>query len=442
MSLEEVLKRDRKIIRSQVTKFVNAMSGSYIDTLDGIEAEIELVEGNEMANVMVNVDSELMTLIKTDLSEEDVILLVESNRKYAKTLNRTKLLLKNRIELLKANVIASNQVAQGPNSGSAIAVNRPKLKLPQLYLPEFHGDSLKDRYTCLGFIDKFESLIRDYCLNPDEKFAMFEGQTKGRARSVVETISLGDRNYDVAKKLMIDTFGLTVPQQFETIKKMTNLKFKNDPVLYYADVIKLSERLIGLKVDFKVLMQYYVWEGLPVEMQDCLVQVTGETFPNFDQIKDGFIAAGHRFDAKHGKTYKPKIDVSSNAVNLKSGSPKNKRKDNYAGYTGRQKYCHLCQSGSGDHITARCSKYVTVKEKHERINALKLCRNCFKTGHLFKECKFKVARPCSKCNNGSYHWDYLCHTGEGKKKSSLSANVNNIQGEESGDEDKESIQED
>ena len=92
----------------------------------------------------------------------------------------TIIILEERIELLKTNVNASNIAAQGPNSGSAVTANRTKLKLPPLGLPEFHGDSTKDKHTCLSFFCLFEAMLVDYNLKREEKFGMLEGQTKGR----------------------------------------------------------------------------------------------------------------------------------------------------------------------------------------------------------------------------------------------------------------------
>lgn len=371
---------------------------------DDIVLTLKRVE--RMSAQIGDLDDKMKSMTISNMSDDELSDFIEKCEQYEDSLNLVHIRLTKKLEVL--NSVNNLSLAQGQNFGSAQAVNRPKLKLPNLTLPSFYGDITKDTMSCESFFELYEKLITGYGLNYAEKYGMMAPQIKGDAKTIIDSLTVAQLDYDFAKKLLMETYSQKVPLQFAVIKKFISLKMTGSPVVYNSQVRNILENMSKVKVDMDVMKQYFVWNGMPIAMQDYIIQMSNSDYPDYQQISDHMIAAGNRYMVRNPKSIQKTVDVSSNAIALKTDNIEksqsktshynNDRKSNY--------YCYFCDNTS--HSSTQCKKYSSLESKNERIKSAQMCKKCLKKGHSMEVCNFKLKNPCKKCASGKFHWEFLC----------------------------------
>lgn len=424
----EGAKKERGTLRTRCTKLYNKLDTLYINSLDINELNAKQITIQRFLKRIVELD--LIILDNLRNTEEDNIIEEEEEScdDYVDKLNQCSSKVQNKIKELN-NTSSLNP----PNQplGTVHASNRTKLNLPILSLPKFHADPVKDEYTCQTFVSTLEQLLKCYNLNETEMYCMLEQQCAGRAKAMINSLTLSNRSYSTAKNILLLSFAEEVPQQYSTIKKIHNLKLKSDgdPYVYYAEFTKLIETAKEQNIDNDTFIQYHIWNSIPTVMQDILINVSQKSYPKLNEIKDSFLVASSRFEAqKSTKKIQNDIVVASHATHLKTESgPKGNQKST-TNQSSNKFNCCFCPTT--EHSNSKCSKYITVKDKRERIAELKLCFRCLKSGHLSRNCNFKVNGKCYKCSR--FHWAFLCEnvsspaTGGAKGESNTNVNTSTV----------------
>ncbi len=118
----------------------------------------------------------------------------------------------------------------------------------------------------------------------------------------------------------------------------------------------------------KIIMQYCIWDELPIDLQDTIVHIYSKSYPDIDEIKDSFLSASSRYMAHCAKLKSKPVEVCSNDVALKT--TKNdfdkSEKSNFVLTSDQSRYkrklfYNLC--GCNKHSNITCQKYPTVTEK-------------------------------------------------------------------------------
>lgn len=382
--------RERTSVRRQVTLKYN----SLINSVDSLEAaELSSYEGilNNYLQKLEKLDSVILQALRLDESVSQDTL----DSQFADCEDYT---LKLQVLLNKIKLRLSGLGGTAGSLGGSIGGNKAKIKLPILHLPEFYADSKQDKFICKRFFELFEHLVKSYDLNEHEKFHLLEQQCHGRALVMISSIAVTQRTYSTAKQILIDAFAEEIPQKFEIIKEMSDLKFnwgKDDPYVFYAKIKKLIESIKDNGIDLDIILLYFIWSSLPTMFQDILVAITNKSYPSLNEVIGKFLEACSRYNSQIAHDTKPKNTSTANvfaaSLNTKSSS--------------EGKSCLFCNSRS--HKMAQCSKYVTVDDKVNRLKELSKCLKCFKSGHFSKTCKFQTSGNCNKCKKGK-HWSFMC----------------------------------
>lgn len=263
-------------------------------------------------------------------------------------------------------------------------------------------------------------MLTGYNLDEVSKFSLLQSKLGGNALAMVESLDLVYQSYAEARTLLLDTFELVTPVQFNAVEQMVKIKMRNNNSIgFFADFRKVMVRFKNLKVDLEVVMQYFLWSGMTTEMQEALVQVTGETYPDLNQILDKYKIASHRFEAMKSKNpKKDKINTSANAMSINQAQTANAKSKNNninksrpkqkAGPPSKGKggpFCKFCKSES--HAPWDCKKFISPKDRIDELNRLGHCVKCAGASHTADNCKTNYHKECKSCGQKG-HFTWLC----------------------------------
>lgn len=409
MSTLTSVKKELTKLRTLSTKLVNSLTEDCINGLRSAEAQ---VQANKIKSYLINfvpLNAKIMDDLIANGTDQELVDAEIKNESYNDKLNTCLIDLDARI-----NALAAMQVA--PPSmfiGTAHAINRSQLQLPKIPLPIFHADPSKDTYTCQNYFETIDQLLSSYGLGDQEKYSLLESHCRSRALTMIQSLSLRNRSYSTAKTILLKSFAEEVPQKFATIKKLSDLKLKSegDPYIFYAEFTKLTETCIDQKIDRDTFIQYYIWNALPTSMQDTVIAISQSSYPKLKEIQNSFLAASSRFEASQ-KVKRGTVDrtVVSHATCLKTEDNESVSDFNKSSYFGmnnnKKSICFFCPK-SENHSSARCTVYDTIDKKRKRVAELHLCFKCLRSGHLGRNCSFKMTGKCHKCQR--LHWSFLCN---------------------------------
>ena len=302
-----------------------------------------------------------------------------------------------------------------------------KLKLPRIPLPEYahEGEDL------FKFFTNFEQILQKYELTEYEKFVYLQNQLSNEPLTLIKSLKLADQNYATAKALLEQAFGSPLTQQFRVLHNLENLKLAatDDPYQFISDMRLIIDSFERLKIDTKVILQYFIWNGLNNEMKTQLVHITNTNKPSLDEIQK------HIFDATERYTSLRKFN-SQKSSHFKKDSCKQSGKTDQAvnaaavNYQDRSsdgkkpKFCTLCSTKDKretSHSTFECKSYPTPEAKIKKINEIGGCIRCANTNHNTKECRYRFNKRCFKCSK--YHFSFLCSANSKSAADSTKANA-------------------
>lgn len=420
MSSLDTLKVERATLRTRATKLVSKMQPTVIELLDRSDLEVNIKKVSSYIDNLLRLDHEINSKLRESESVNDMLELEDVCEDYEDKLRRLHFTFKTRINA--HNEIQNQNESSTQHLGSVMGVNRTRLNLPNIDLPTFYADTAKDKLSCRSFIDTLELMWENYQLNSVEKYALLLKQCEKRAKAMVESLTIANRSYETAKNILLAAFDEVVPQQYSLVKQLTELKLvtNGDAYVYYSSFMKLIETLKEEKVGSDLIIQYFIWRGLPVSMQDHLITVSQQSYPDLTEIKKHFLAASSRFEAHKGKPIR-EVEISAHAVSLKTENSNfsgNKHNSKVSNYNAKLKKSPCCFCMSTSHKNSKCELYNSVQAKRDRIIELNLCSKCLKTSdHTESQCKFRFNSSCFYCSK--FHWTFLCpaHSGINSKYS-------------------------
>ena len=277
-----------------------------------------------------------------------------------------------------------------------------KLKLPEIKLPEFHGEL--ENWS--QFWDLFTSLVdKRLDLPVSVKFTYLRNALRGPSARLISGFSITAENYDEAKQLLLDHYQDSKRIKRRLIYQLLDLK---SPPHGYKDLSEYRVKYNQVLRSLKAYENVETSEWLIVEV--LLKKLSKETqMLLFNHHKTQFFSFGD-FD----ETLKVLVDLlessrsstnkGDHAEKLKKDSSSPKSKVMWQTTTDQQSSvsCDFCAE---QHPSHKCPTFVSVDDRKKCLIKQRRCLTCGKKGHYAPSCHVKL--KCSQC--GSRHWTPLCY---------------------------------
>ena len=290
--------------------------------------------------------------------------------------------------------------------GSQTLKTDAHLKLPEIKIPEFSGNSSDWEQ----FWDLFTSLIDSRTDLPvSVKFSFLKSALKGTSAKLIAGFSVTQANYEEAKSLLVKQYKDDGRIARKLSGQLLDLK---SPGHCHRD---LSDFKIGYEQILRSLRPYHKvsdasWlvleiliRKVSVETRTFLFQHHGQQYFSLEEFDEGLDVLISLLEGTNLKqratesTTKPVKDTSL----VKSNVAITKSTDT----------CMFC---SEEHRSSRCPTYVSPEARRTVLFKENRCLKCCRKGHKANMCKTKV--HCYNCK-GSHH-TLLCKGSKPKSDSS------------------------
>ena len=283
------------------------------------------------------------------------------------------------LDIIKGVLARSDSSASGRNNDTTSYNSVNRIKLPEIPLPVFSNDKGE---ALEKFFFNFENIIEKHNLPSFEKYVFLKNQVRGAPRILIESLDIDNRNYEVAKDLLLKAFASKTNQKFNAIHMLSDLKLDHDtdPYAYIGDVRTVISTFNSLNIDVQTILNYFIWNGMNESFQNHLIQITNCNKPSLTDIENNLFEATERYNRQREKIreVKPKtvklksdsivdkVNISSNNIALNVDTKITKPKF---------KICNLCKDDGVDcnHLMVHCQKYPSASEKVNKLKCMKAC---------------------------------------------------------------------
>lgn len=317
---------------------------------------------------------------------------------------------------------------------SAITMQMSKpsnIKLPRLKLPTFDGETGED-YR--GFIDAFnDALSVEPALNAVKKWLLLKAQLSGRALSLVKELPTAPETYEVASKILEDTYGSTKRAIWKLYQRVQTLPEADMATESLRDThSQLEGMLLSLKkfavpVEDNDFLRAVVMSKYPEDLLHFLRVTDDTTLKAFREAVNEYLRV--REGTGRRSTAAPKLGVAAMATKGGAeGQPSKKPRhvqgsQNAAGGTGtpippsqvtnkthvslprkakeRTRSCVFC---TGNHWNDECDTHKTLEARLKLVK--ERCPKCLKEKHE-KDAECGHKRVCYYCKEAT-HNSALC----------------------------------
>ena len=291
-------------------------------------------------------------------------------------------------------------------------------KLSNIKIEDFHGNPLKFE----SFWDCFNSAVHsDDSIGKSLKFTYLRGYLKGSALAAVDGLTLTDKNYDEAVKILRDRFGnkqLLISANMKkilSIKAVCNSSNIEKIRAMFNDVEACVRNLRSLNVaqtQYGQALISIIWEKLPGDVQLVItrqmpvdkeweIDVFLETLKK--EVESREICSHMRGKGKGNGASGPQ-DGASGSFNSRSNDGVTEE-DEFTGSTlvnNAQKItCTYC---GRNHPSAQCDVITDIQARKTLLRKKAKCFLCLKSGHIAPRCKSKA--KCRKCHQR--HHQSIC----------------------------------
>lgn len=289
-------------------------------------------------------------------------------------------------------------------------INQSRPRLPKLELFTFDGDI--ENFTT--FYETFCSLVHSQPYIPNiDKFHYLLSCTKGSALNIVKSLPITACNYDLVWKSLLDKYQdnrMLLGRYMEKMLCFTPISKESSTQLNtFMETFEHSYKAIqALNINNlnSYVMCHIALRALDSQTRKLFEQsLDQKSVPTFDDLIT--------FVHNHIKVLDHSVSYTNNSssVNLQQNKrqPFNKTdKTRSFTHASSSQNTFSCWHCNGDHMIFRCEKFreLSTDKRIDRVNVLKLCRNCLKPNHNMNECKsqFKCI-VCQKSHHVLLHID-------------------------------------
>ena len=298
----------------------------------------------------------------------------------------------------------------------AITKDPIQTQLPKLDLKSFSGGYTEWR----EFYDTFRCAVHDRdSLAPVQKLQYLKACLKGEAADLVKSLTLEDRNYELALKQLksrYDNVKTIRDAHFHNIFSLPQLNNKSASGLrklcskLYENVQALHN--LGEPTDgWDSWLVYILKVKLdPETRMEWEKNVSTKDHPKFKEMVDflnEFATAMESAEQRYGNKGKRLADTSTRTQNVMYASSGSQRSVE----------CFLCKE---QHRLPQCPQFLALasEQRKSKVHELKLCLNCFSRQHFVASCTKPAS--CSQC--GGKHHPTL-HFGQNRGNDTRSVNI-------------------
>ncbi|XP_055590912.1 uncharacterized protein LOC129742994 [Uranotaenia lowii] len=289
---------------------------------------------------------------------------------------------------------------------NAATIGLSGLKLPTITLPEFDGDYNQ----WLTFHDTFDALIHSNAeVPPIQKFHYLRAAVKGEAAQLIESIAISSINYSTAWETLKSRYAndyLLKKRHLQSLLECPRMKKETAAALHgvvdeFERHIKVLRQLGEPTDSWSTILEHL----LCLRLDDCTLKAW-EDFastvenPDYSCLIDFLhrrIRVLESMSVNHNSVYQ-----SSNIQHASRNSTF-ARTSNHAAAEIPTYHCYACNE---QHLLTHCPRFNNMNA-HERltvINLHHLCQNCFRHGHLARNCRSKFScRLCQKRHHSMIH---------------------------------------
>ena len=410
----EQVKRQRSAARSWVTRSANALTREF-DQKEPSDAKVTVLikDFNSQLDKLNAADESLQLLIEEDTVEAFI---ADAEKYKMKIVIPAQVLIEGR-----------EQASSEPCPSEASENQNTDARLPKLELPTFGGDSRE--WT--SFWEQFEAAVHKTELPDVTKFSYLRTLLIGEAKCTVSGLPLTAANYDAAVELLKERYGRKEKIVFHHVQDLLALDVKSTATVKelwrFYNAMKTHVRsleALGIGADqYGVILTPLILSRLPTElrMEWAREGDTHERDLNFlMQFLKTEIERRERSQVFTSSSSDGRDQLTAASLHVGTTS-------------GDKKSCCVCDASCKRLGACPQWQEMTVKERRDKLFALKRCTRCLawstKTRpHTFKDCK-KKCKVCDGphhivlCPKQNVHADKQTNSSSALTTSSLSSSV-------------------
>ena len=411
MSELQVLTTKRSYVRQRITKICSTIMDENVQLTTNELSSYSIKVKDLQEQIRVLDESILTALITNSASEQELQEQVDSQEMYEDKLISC-------LSSLQSNVGAS-QVQSSQNSQqltnieTGMSIREQKPRLPEIKLPTYCHDPSE---SLEKFIYNFENILSKHTLSSYEKFLYLRSTLSKSPKVLIDSLDVAEQTYEKAKELLTEAFGSVITQQYEILRKLSEMKLSlhSDPYSFIGEMRTVTAAFANLDIKTETVLQYFFWHALNDKFQNQLIMITNKNKPSLEEINANIFAATERYLKLKNTNFStgsraPGTNTSNLAVGVKT-----------------EAICSLCKFDKRDskHHIRNCKVYETAYKRVNKLKSVGGCIKCAFVSHETKNCKYKFPSKCLNCKFD--HMTYLClKSGERSGKSSK-ATVNTL----------------
>ena len=381
------LKKSRSANKNAVNRLVaqaeDKMQNEYNEDIR-LDVEVLLRSIKAKENLILKLDSEIVSLIDDEAVDDDVDQATDFGLKLTKDIA----IIERYLAKTKANVARSEIDSTATNFG---------VKLPKIHIKKFSGDPT----AWQQFQETFEATVdKNQKLSAIEKFSYLKGYLAGAAEKCIEGLSLSNDNYNEAWRLLRERYGnpqLIIASHMDKILKIDKVSLSRNckELRSLYDHIESHVRSlnnVGVKPEhYGPLLIPIILEKLPDEIK---LQISRKLGTSYWMIEDFMKVIRDEVTAR---------EICYFVKTPKRGIDNEKEKDNHctteALLTGAKVLvCAFCQQ---NHYHDKCNVVTELERRKEMVRKHRLCFKCLMSGHPIRKCMSKGR--CYQCKSTSHH---------------------------------------
>nr|CAD2182591.1 unnamed protein product [Meloidogyne enterolobii] len=331
------------------------------------------------------------------------------------------------------------------------------IHLPKTQLPTFSGDCV----AFLSFWNTFKAGVHDLPISDSIKFTYLKQCLSGSPLTLISSLPVTDESYESALELLrknYDNPNEVARSLHNSLRKLPQVRAGEN---FCTDLRLLLDKIEGICVQMSQRNQSFNTTSFQMEIEERLPRfVLDEIFkakdndPEWDSLKlkehlhhilkrkeqiESLTLSSHN-TPKQIRTSQLQTPSSQNnkppPILSFHTQGENQNKNNTRGNNKKPKWpCLFCENPS--HFSANCETYLSIKQRKDKLRALKRCFSCLRPNHLANQCT--KPSQCSNCqgkhpralcptlqNRSSYYTSNLPpNIQEGGPRQTQASNLNN-----------------
>ncbi|XP_039446262.1 uncharacterized protein LOC120425723 [Culex pipiens pallens] len=308
---------------------------------------------------------------------------------------------------LSSKLEIATQNTHAPPSPIAPPAFHSSVRLPELKIPDFHGDY--DEW--LNFHDLFNSLIHsNHHLSSVQKFQYLKSVLKGDAARRIQNLDVNTANYTIAWNIVkkkYDDKNLLLKQHYMALLSIPSVHKESSTAL--SELADEFEKRVGVLNKLEeskdhwnsflvTLLSIKLDPGTQTAWEHSLEDDQKSTYPDLIAyiLKRSRTLQSLKLSqtSQHGTKPEPKVEHKSTRSKTSAYHSTNT--------SDTLSQCKLCKQ---EHMLHQCDEFKKLSPQNRFDVAKKhgLCLNCLKANHMMKACTAGSCRTCNKRHHTLLH---------------------------------------